>query len=687
MKKLFSLILTIIFASQAFATEFIIGNLKYIVTDAQNHIVSVEKATDDIQGIIVLTEHITNNGISYTLTSIGDCAFGGCINLREIIIPNSVTKIGEAAFSHCESLKEVILPNSIIYISDEAFQYCGLTNISIPNSTITIGKSAFYGCINLSSVNIGNSVTNIGDWAFYECLNLSTINIPGSVNSIGEYAFGACVELSTIRIPNSVKSIGREAFSICNATIYCNFQSEPLTWDSDWNKEHRGMIIWNSAPVFSSFAKDFVEPQLNKWQEKGEFEKISDWKNRVTIDARNAKIKELTQKAEKIYIEKYADKTLNLSLRTYDAENEVFLVKNTKYGDMLVPVPIEKAPEFKQQWNDINKKPQYFIENDNLSIAKFEFTMSDGSQYLYSNQASLNYEVAQVNYDFEPIDFTPSNSATSNGKQTITTTQRTNGKSDIDVNIPVSNTQQNNTFAVIIANENYQKEAQVPFAVNDGRTFAEYCKKTLGIPNNNVHIVTDATLNNMKYEVRWLKQVIDAYGGEARVIFYYAGHGIPDEAQKTAYLLPIDGFGNDVSTGYKLDDLYSTLGNLPSKSVTVFLDACFSGANRDGQMLASARGVAIKAKSSAPVGNMVVFSAAQGDETAYPNNEQQHGMFTYYLLKKIKETSGNVTYKDLGDYVTDNVRKQSIVVNGKSQTPVVVPSATVGGNWESWKLK
>ena len=62
-------------------------------------------------------------------------------------------------------------------------------------------------------------------------------------------------------------------------------------------------------------------------------------------------------------------------------------------------------------------------------------------------------------------------------------------------------------------------------------------------------------------------------------------------------------------------------------------------------------------------------------------------MFTYYLLKKIKETSGNVTYKELGDYVTDNVRKQSIVVNGKSQTPVVVPSATVGGIWESWKLK
>lgn len=440
---------------------------------------------------------------------------------------------------------------------------------------------------------------------------------------------------------------------------------------------------------FSYFAKKTVEKELNSWQKKGEFEKIDTWKKRVTADTREAKIRELTQKAEKTFIETHQDKVIVFFLGEYDAENEVFLVENRKYGNLLVPVPIENAPQFKQQWASITKETKCFIDNDTINIAEVLFTLPNGEQYKYSNQASLNYEMAEIDYNFEPIalDLQTNEQPTARGQQQIKSSKWTLGVSDVDVEIPASEIKSDNTFAVIIANENYQKEAQVPFAINDGRTFAEYCKKTLGIPNNNVHIVTDATLNNMKYEVRWLKQVIDAYGGEARVIFYYAGHGIPDEAQKTAYLLPIDGFGNDVSTGYKLDDLYSTLGNLPSKSVTVFLDACFSGANRNGEMLASARGVAIKAKSSAPVGNMVVFSAAQGDETAYPNNEQQHGMFTYYLLKKIKETSGNVTYKELGNYVTENVRKQSIVVNGKSQTPVVVPSATVGGNWETWKLK
>ncbi len=259
--------------------------------------------------------------------------------------------------------------------------------------------------------------------------------------------------------------------------------------------------------------------------------------------------------------------------------------------------------------------------------------------------------------------------------------------SDIDKDIPQTNFDNSKTFVIIIANENYQSVAEVPFARNDGETFKQYCIRTLGIPERNIRHSTNATLNNIKADVNWLKQVIDAYGNDTRVIFYYAGHGIPDEAEKTSYLLPIDGYGNDVSTGYKLDELYHTLGSLKSKSVTVFLDACFSGANRNGEMLASARGVAVRAKSGTPKGNMVVFSAAQGDETAYPNNEQQHGMFTYYLLKKIKETNGDVTYKELSDYVIDKVCKQSILVNRKSQTPTVVPSATVSGAWANWKLK
>ena len=257
---------------------------------------------------------------------------------------------------------------------------------------------------------------------------------------------------------------------------------------------------------------------------------------------------------------------------------------------------------------------------------------------------------------------------------------------DVDFDIPIADNVSNHTFAVIISNEKYQMEKFVQYAENDGKAFTEYCKKTLGLPEKNVHFVTNATLNNIKHEIKWLQDVITVYNGDAKIIFYYAGHGIPDEQNKSAYLLPIDGYGSDVTTGYALEDLYKALGCLPSKAVTVFLDACFSGAKRDGDMLASARGVAIKVKQNNPTGNIVVFTAAQGDETAYPYKEEGHGLFTYYLLKKLQETKGDVTLGELGDYVKTQVERQSIVTNGKLQSPAILSASSIGNSWKEWKL-
>ena len=258
--------------------------------------------------------------------------------------------------------------------------------------------------------------------------------------------------------------------------------------------------------------------------------------------------------------------------------------------------------------------------------------------------------------------------------------------SAVDEDIPVTNQKSSKTFAVIIANENYQSVAPVPFALNDGNIFREYCLKTLGIPEKQIKYVPNATGNQIKAQVNWLQNICEVFE-DAQIIFYYAGHGIPDESSRTAYLLPVDGLGTDVTTGYKLDDLYSALGNIPANNVTVFMDACFSGSKREQGMLASARGVAIKAKSGMPQGNMVVFSAAQGDETAYPNQEEKHGMFTYFLLKKLQDTKGDVTLYDLGQYITQRVSQESIVLNNKSQTPCVTPSTSLDASWREWKLK
>ncbi len=256
---------------------------------------------------------------------------------------------------------------------------------------------------------------------------------------------------------------------------------------------------------------------------------------------------------------------------------------------------------------------------------------------------------------------------------------------DVDEDIPVAKEKNENTFVVIIANQEYKKVAPVEFALNDGRIFKEYCNRTLGIPSSNIHHVENATLNEIRYEVKWLKEVMEAYAGTARIIFYYAGHGIPHESEKKAYLLPVDGY--DVETGYKLGDLYLALGEMPSRFVTIFIDACFGGSKRQGDMIANARGVVIKVREEEPVGNTVVFTASQGDETAYSYKEQQHGMFTYFLLKKLKLSKGEATLAEMMDYISSNVRQKSIVLNGKSQTPTVIPSLTLDDNWKNMKLR
>lgn len=259
--------------------------------------------------------------------------------------------------------------------------------------------------------------------------------------------------------------------------------------------------------------------------------------------------------------------------------------------------------------------------------------------------------------------------------------------SAVDANIPETNKENNNTFVLIIANEEYKQVASVPFALNDGNVFRQYCMRTLGIPEEHIKYLPNATLNDIRMNISWLEKVTKAFENEnPKVIVYYAGHGVPDESSKTAYLLPVDGSGTDFSTGYKLDNLYATLGHMPADRIAVFMDACFSGSKRGEGMLASARGIALKVKSGVPVGNMVVFSAAQGDETAYPNNDEQHGMFTYFLLKKLQETQGNVTLEELGEYIITNVRRQSVVKNDKSQTPSINASYEIGDSWKSWTL-
>ena len=258
--------------------------------------------------------------------------------------------------------------------------------------------------------------------------------------------------------------------------------------------------------------------------------------------------------------------------------------------------------------------------------------------------------------------------------------------SDVDKDIPLTNKVAENTFALIISNENYKQVEDVPFAINDGRVFKQYLQMSIGVPEKHITYLENASLNDIKFGMNRLSEICEAYDGDVKVIVHYSGHGIPSENTMEGYLLPVDGYGSDVTTALKVSEFYKQLADMKTKGVTVFLDACFSGAQKSGEMLMSARGVAIKVRDEMPMGNLIVISAAQGDQTAYPYTEKQHGLMTYFLLKKLQESKGDVTLGDLSDYITKNVKRISIVEQGKSQVPSVSYDAS-NVNWRNLKLR
>lgn len=621
------------------------------------------------------------------VTSLGERMFDNCFKLTTVSLPNTLTTIGAGAFQRCNALPVIDIPNSVKTIGASAFQYCyALQSIVIPDAVTKIEYATFQFCGAMKSISLGNGVTSIGKRAFSNCLGLTYVEIPQNVTTLEEKAFYSCKNLRIVVLPNTIKSIGDEAFAYCPDLTIGTFSSRSIP---DFPSDHVLVIRSEDRQYyqpFSVYAKDFVQRGINWWQQKGEYEKTIDWQKRVNEQTRQQKIEELLKEAEKKYLTYWQPKMQpKLEIGKYDADNEVYAMKDSQFGMIYMVVPLGEAKAFHENWYKKQQTYQLQLSDDELKLATLSLTMPNGKIYTYRNTDAFNYNLADIKYNFAPIELNLGTTEAS-GRQNITKSKTAVVKSSVDTDIPESKAHNPNTFVVIFANEDYKNVAAVPYAKNDGTIFQKYCQKTLGIPHTNIHYVENASYNDIRLELAWLKNVCEKYEGDASVIVYYAGHGIPDASDKSSYLLPVDGDGRYVATGYKLDELYQKLGDMPTKSIVVLLDACFSGANRDGKMLASERGVALKSRPGQPQGNMIVFSAAKSDETALPNNDERHGMFTYYLLKKLQETKGDVTLQDLSDYVIREVGRTSAVLN-KPQTPSITPAVAVSDEWKSWKLK
>lgn len=164
-----------------------------------------------------------------SVTSIGDCAFRLCVDLKRVTIPDSVTEMGLNPFIGCNSLESIyVSPDNtafdviegVLYNKKEKSLVCYSvtlqgTSFEIPQGILTIGSNAFADS-NLESIIIPDSVTVIGDDAFTSCCSLINIIIPDSVLCIGYNAFSYCSSLESVSIPSSVTYIGEGIFYGCN---------------------------------------------------------------------------------------------------------------------------------------------------------------------------------------------------------------------------------------------------------------------------------------------------------------------------------------------------------------------------------------------------------------------------------------------------------------------------------------
>ena len=446
-----------------------------------------------------------------------------------------------------------------------------------------------------------------------------------------------------------------------------------------------------NIPSYQEYAMAYVRDQLKDWMKRGEFEKTEDYEKRVSKENVRKEQERLSNIIADKYLKTYANQLAisELKLQPYDVDNETYAV-NSEFGTVVVNVPLKnrEAEIFKNNWDEVKiRNPKFFIKHDNIAIESISFITPDGKEYAYNASDRNQYEGDKVvQLDVADLFDKPAQSAPKGKQENTGTKVVPTIKSDVDKNIPKTTVVNDRTLALVIANENYGKVVNVTAANHDGEVFAQYCKETLGIPENQVLVYKDATFGETLSAINKLRNSVKALGSGVDVIVYYAGHGVPDESTNDAYMMPVDADPMVMATAYPLKQFYKELNGLGADNIMVFMDACFSGANRGEGMLAEARGVVLVPKHAAPEGNMFVLSAADGKETALPYKEKNHGLFTYYLLKKLQESQGHATLQELSDYVTSEVRKTSSLTLNKPQNPKMTASGTISGMLSKKKL-
>lgn len=257
------------------------------------------------------------------------------------------------------------------------------------------------------------------------------------------------------------------------------------------------------------------------------------------------------------------------------------------------------------------------------------------------------------------------------------------GISDVDKDIPAGNISNTKSIAIVLGVEKYRNLQSATYAKHDALIFKEYAVRVLGVPDDRNHLymkiddeVTKAEFDKLFSAEGWLAKRSEV---QSDVYIYFSGHGAPDLKEKTPYLIPCDADPNYPSQmGYSLKKLYDEIGHLKARSVTIFLDVCFSGLTRQNTtLLAEARPMGISVVLPTVFsGDIASFTASGGDQIGSSYPSEWHGLFTYFLLKGLRKDAdtngdGSITVSELEDFLVTNVTRTAGQLD-REQTPQVM---------------
>ena len=235
-------------------------------------------------------------------------------------------------------------------------------------------------------------------------------------------------------------------------------------------------------------------------------------------------------------------------------------------------------------------------------------------------------------------------------------------------------------YAIVIGIEQYRQQLPAAdFAAQDAKLVAEYLTTVIGYPEENVIMLLNEHATNVdfvKYFEKWLPNNVEK---DSMVFIYYSGHGAPDPKSGSAYLVPYDGDPSFIDeTGYSLKRMYDALGKLPAREIVVALDSCFSGAGGRSVIAKGSRPLVMNLQSNVVLPkNVTVLSASSGDQTSSTYDEKGHGLFTYFMLKGIKNEDvtrpdGSLKIDDLYSYIKPQVERIARKQYNNEQSPQLI---------------